>query len=515
MKSGDWLDERYRILRLLGEGGQGSVYLAVQERIYKFYAVKVMAREGESFSRESVELWKRLSHPGLPEIVDIVELEAEICLVMEYVEGKTLEMLIREGVKWNVQQVISWGVEICGILEYLHDQEPPIVFGDIKLSNLILRGNHIVMVDLGSAVLRSSKGKQSGTSAYLPGGEALCEANLQRDIFALGKCMEELLESRRISSELRKILKKCTSLEVSQQYDNIKQCRQELEKLQYRPWMLVVMVILALGIMAAAENVMEKEQLAQDVSVQYEKLLELASDSSMDQQRNLLENAVTINPADELGYLNLLENFLEDSVFSEAEEERLRGLMMQSDGEGICLEDRLGEQKSAYAAVAWKIAMAYWYFYDGEGGKNYATQWFEKLLQLPTEAVEEKKREQSRIYADIGGYRLALEHGDKTGESEVDFLRYWEDLNRLFMMTRDEMTQEEAVIRLYFWQEFLVQMTHYHLEFVQAGIEEKQLQERKNEIKQVVEQIADRNKVIRQKKKEIEEFLKMEWEEWK
>lgn len=515
MQEGLWLDERYRILRMLGKGGQGSVYLAVQERTYKFYAVKVVEKEQDGFSVESVEVWKRLSHPGLPEIVDIVETEREICLIMDYVEGKTLEEIRKEAGRLHMREVLFWGIQICEILEYLHGQEPPIVFGDIKLSNLILQGNRIVMVDLGSAMFRNSKGRISGTMEYLPEDQTLWCADPKRDVFALGKCLDKLLiHSGRRGVELEKILKKCTSPEQQNGYQTIRSCRQDLERLQQRPWILTVMMLIVFGIMMLAADVMKKERLEADVSFQYEQVMAEAANSTMEQQRELLEAAVEIDPSCETGYLELLENLLEDSKWSEEEEVRMRKLLLRSGGDGICFEDKLRENERGYAEVAWQMAMAYWYFYQGEGGKKYASQWFEKLLEMSEEAIEEKKKEQSRIYAEIGSYRLALEHGDLTGESEVDFVRYWRDLQELFELTMDEEENESLVTRLYFWQEFLTQMLHYQLEFVQAGVEEEEMKRVCKQIESAVEKMKDSNKVVLQKKKEIEAFLKNVWEEW-
>ena len=512
MKTGDWLDQRYRLIRVLGEGGQGSVYLAIQERIYKFYAVKVVQKEQETFSRESVELWKRMSHPGLPEIVDIVETEQEICLVMEYVEGQTLEEVLDQHGQPGERKVILWSIQICEILEYLHGQNPPIIFGDIKLSNLILQKDRIVMVDLGSAVLHSSRGKQSGTREYLPPGEKYWEAGMDRDIYALGKCMERLLpDSGRFSSEMKKIQKKCVSSVEKERYQSIQHCRIDLEKLHGRPWILTVMILLTFSIMALAGEKMEKERLAVDAFARYEQLIKQAAYSSIEEQQELFTEAIEMDPACETGYLNLLEIFLEDSCLTVEEEQEFRKILLESRGDGICFEERLRKNETGYGEVAWKTAMAYWYFYQGEGGRNYASQWFARILELQQDNVlDAERREQCRIYAKLGSYRLALEHGDRTGETEVSFDVYWRDLMGLFRLTAG---QEGTMAGLYFRQELLVQMERYQLEFAEVGVAEEEMQEVKSKIKEEIQEMKNTNKAIREKKEEILKLLEDGMEE--
>lgn len=523
MKSGDCLDGRYRILRMLGAGGEGSVFLAVQERIYKFYAVKVMEKKEEYFSKESVELWKRLSHPGLPGIVDILELETKVCVVMEYVEGKNLaEILDQQGLPGE-RRVISWAIQICEILEYLHRQEPPVVFGDVKLANLILQKDRIVMVDLGSALQKNSRGRRSGTPGYQP-PEKTEESGQNRelflDLYALGKCMEFLAfggERRRgergrrerdgISGEFKKILDKCTAQKESERYGSVKECRMDLEKLQRRPWMLSIMVVCTLCVMAVAGETLERDQSAVTAAQQYEQLLWDARNSPAKTQRELLKEAIAIDPSCENGYLDLLENLLEDSCLSEEEDEILRKTLMQSDGDGVSFETRLQENPQGYGAVAYEIGMAYLYFYEGEGGKNYGVSWFQKVLQLPEGGqLEESKKKRCRLYEKIGSYRLELEHGDRTGESGISFGVYWKDLMELFETMDGD--RENAALTLYFWQELLVQMMHYKLEFQEAGVTDEEMKNVVNLIEKGTEEMVDLNKAVRERKEQIQNLLK-------
>ena len=119
LKEGTWIDGRYKILRLLGKGREGSVYLAFQEKVFRFYAVKEMEKEGICFSRESVEVWKTLHLRGLPEIVDILETQDKIYVVTEYIEGKTLQYDLEHREDLSAYLAADWCLQIIEILEYL------------------------------------------------------------------------------------------------------------------------------------------------------------------------------------------------------------------------------------------------------------------------------------------------------------------------------------------------------------------------------------------------------------
>ena len=90
-----------------------------------------MKKEGVCFSRESVEVWKTLHCPGLPEVVDILETEDTVMIVSEYIEGINLQEYMENGGKIIPKMAICWCRQIGEILEYLHRQNPPIAYGDL------------------------------------------------------------------------------------------------------------------------------------------------------------------------------------------------------------------------------------------------------------------------------------------------------------------------------------------------------------------------------------------------
>ena len=126
LKAGFVLDGKYRILSVIGQGGMSTVYLAVHERLKQKWAVKEISMEYcenyEMISRKLIveaDILKRLDHPGLPKIVDIIEKKDAIWMVMEFIEGKTLKEILNERGRIEEKEILIWGKQLCEVLSYL------------------------------------------------------------------------------------------------------------------------------------------------------------------------------------------------------------------------------------------------------------------------------------------------------------------------------------------------------------------------------------------------------------
>ena len=146
LKAGFVLDGKYRILSVIGQGGMSTVYLAVHERLKQKWAVKEISMEYcenyEMISRKLIveaDILKRLDHPGLPKIVDIIEKKDAIWMVMEFIEGKTLKEILNERGRIEEKEILIWGKQLCEVLSYLHSKKPSIIYRDLKPENIIIR----------------------------------------------------------------------------------------------------------------------------------------------------------------------------------------------------------------------------------------------------------------------------------------------------------------------------------------------------------------------------------------
>jgi outer membrane protein assembly factor BamB len=212
LPKGAILQDRYEILKVLGLGGMGAVYQARDLRftgVARLCALKEMTSTTpdpqvrrlaiQNFEREA-NILASLNHPAIPKIFDYFTEGIRSYLVLEYIEGEDLEALMGDTEQMlPPERAVDWAIQICGVLSYLHSQNPPIVFRDMKPSNVMLRPpNHIVLIDFGIARVfeAGQKGTMIGTEGYSPPEQYRGIANPQGDIYALGATLHHLLTRR-------------------------------------------------------------------------------------------------------------------------------------------------------------------------------------------------------------------------------------------------------------------------------------------------------------------------------
>lgn len=198
---------------VIGVGGMGSVYRARDlhfPNVVKLVAIKEMINRApdplvseaiiKNFEREA-NILATLNHVSIPRIYDYFSEANRSYLVLEFINGKDLEAIITQSEGFiSEEQAITWGIELCEVLSYLHNHKPePIIFRDIKPSNIMInQENHIILVDFGIAKSFQSgqKGTMIGTEGYSPPEQYRGEANHSADIYALGATLHHLLTRR-------------------------------------------------------------------------------------------------------------------------------------------------------------------------------------------------------------------------------------------------------------------------------------------------------------------------------
>jgi eukaryotic-like serine/threonine-protein kinase len=218
LTNGEVLRERYIVREQIGQGGTGNIYLAEDIRLQgRLCALKevehnqalpteVLAQAREQFFREASVL-ARLDHPNLPKVSDFFSEGPRDYLVMDYVPGKDLRQLMQEARRNNTflpeSEVLGWAIQIADALNYLHQQEPPIVHRDIKPSNIKITPSGLVkLVDFGlvkimvpgEVTITVIQGQ--GTALYTPleqyGGDDT-HTDPRADIFSFGATLYHLL----------------------------------------------------------------------------------------------------------------------------------------------------------------------------------------------------------------------------------------------------------------------------------------------------------------------------------
>jgi eukaryotic-like serine/threonine-protein kinase len=209
LEPGTLLNDRYSIVRRVGGGGMGSVYqardkrladrlCAVKEMIELFADTSQRAKAVEDFMRESNVL-AQLEHPSIPTIYDYFKEGEKYYLVMRWIGGGDLaqQMQVRGGMVEEAP-VTKWAVQICDVLHYLHSQNPPIIYRDLKPANLMLddKSQRVMLVDFGIAriVRPTEKGVTAiGTMGYAPPELFAGKVEPRSDIYSLGATMFHML----------------------------------------------------------------------------------------------------------------------------------------------------------------------------------------------------------------------------------------------------------------------------------------------------------------------------------
>lgn len=137
----DDLLQTYDILERIGEGSGGIIYKAYHKRLQKMVVLKKIIDPGHSVerNRQEVDILKNINHSYLPQVLDFFETPEGTFTVMNYIPGKSFQQLLKEGVRFAKEDLLRWALQICSALNYLHTRKIPIIHGDIKPSNIMLK----------------------------------------------------------------------------------------------------------------------------------------------------------------------------------------------------------------------------------------------------------------------------------------------------------------------------------------------------------------------------------------
>jgi serine/threonine protein kinase len=251
---------RYRIQKRVGSGGMGAVYLAtdthLNDRLVALKEISTSYLKSEEEKKEAIDAFKReahllssLNHPNIPRVTDYFSESGKQFLVMDYVEGKTLEELLEYRTNpFSENQVLYWADQLCNVLTYLHNQNPPVIFRDLKPGNVIVSPDlkQIKLIDFGIVRFFKPAAAKDTTKLGTPGYAAPeqygkgGQSDARTDIYALGAMLHFLLTLRDPSSEPFKFpsvrslnsnvsedvdiaIAKATNIEPNSRWQNVKQ----------------------------------------------------------------------------------------------------------------------------------------------------------------------------------------------------------------------------------------------------------------------------------------------------
>jgi serine/threonine protein kinase len=256
------LNNRYKIKKELGKGGMSTVYLVSDERLQeREWAIKEMGRNGGTVQDERIisqfrqesEILAGLNHKSLPKIIDYFSSDNRYYLVMDYIEGELLEHYIEKTDGFiEEKEIRKIAIEICDVLEYLHSQKQPVIFRDIKPSNIIItHDGKMKLIDFGIArVFAPGKEKDTiiiGTPGFAaPEQYGTGQTDVRSDIYSFGATLYNMATkidpslspmsfsipssiNTNLSPAIDTVILKALNLDPEQRFQTVKEMREALE----------------------------------------------------------------------------------------------------------------------------------------------------------------------------------------------------------------------------------------------------------------------------------------------
>ncbi len=519
LEIGSIIDGKYKILNKIGQGGMSVVYLAMNERANKQWAIKEVRKDGvkdyevvkQGLIAET-DILKRLNHPNLPSIIDVIDREDTFLIVMDYIEGRTLDYWLKKEGAQPQERVVEWAKQICDVLAYLHSRKPPIIYRDLKPANVMLKPDgQIEIIDFGTAREFKETSIEDtsclGTQGYAApeqyGGHGQTDA--RTDIYTLGATMYHLLTGRNpsqppyemypirqwnpaLSSGLEQIVIKCTQRNPADRYQSCAELMYALEhfneldieykKKQKRKWkgfiascaMAGISLIGCLGFKAAEVTTTNNS---------YDEYIKAASTSGTpEDMADYYTSAINLDPAREEGYLGLLQNvFLADDTFSQDEAGQMTQVLGYKGSGNRSNESFLESDHEAYDDFAFQLGLAYYYYY-GDGGKQMSKAWFD--IASESETLNQNQVERAKRLGRIAGYWASLNKSDRAGDSTTTYWDYWQDMTELIDGNLVEMDNAKTALVMY--QEVVYQISENVLSFKAAGITREEMEDQLDKI---------------------------------
>lgn len=480
LQIGSVLDGKYKILQEIGHGGMSVVYLALNERANKTWAVKEVRKDGGNDKTvvsqglvAETEMLKKLSHPNLPSIIDVIDKDDSFIIVMDYIEGGSLQKRLEKMGPQNADDVVKWSLQLADVLGYLHSRKPPIIYRDMKPSNVMLKPDgNVCLIDFGTA--REYKQTSSGDTTWLGtrgyaapeqfGGHGQTDA--RTDIYNLGATMYHLLTGyspadtqfiiypiSRFRPELagtgiEKIVAKCCQPDPKDRYQSCAELTYALEhvhdeddtvrKSRNRKW-YSFLASCSVTVIGAALAIMFSIFKTNAINTSYDTYISQAESSGFDRAVESYRSAMELQPENDEAYMGLLNLCASDYTITNEEREAIESCINSTRSSNAGTRSNLEILKSgnpeAYDQFEYQLGTSYFVGYSG--GKREAYNCLANVIE--SENLTDNERTVANTYYLLADYYVQL--GDTAAQStdnkddgfgwaktNVSYNQLWENL---------------------------------------------------------------------------------------
>lgn len=549
LEIGSLVDGKYKILSEIGHGGMSVVYMAINEKANKTWAVKEVRKDGRmdfNIVRQGlmaeIDTLKRLKHPYLPSIVDVIEDDETFIIVMDYVEGRSLDKILEEHGVQQESGVVEWAKQLCDVLGYLHSRTPAIIYRDMKPANVMLKPDGTVtLIDFGTAKnyeINYGETTGIGTIGYAAPeqyiGSGLGRTDARTDIYCLGMTLYHLLTGQdpcrnlisdtsiravnpALSRGLDSIIRKCTAHQPEDRYQSCEELMYDLEnyeileplykKKQKRKFSIFIGTLVA-SVLCVAAGLTFHFAASAKASETYNNLLYEASRSvDYDTKISLYEQCMELP---DMGgrkdaYLGMIQAFKEnDAVFTVAEANLLDKYIMNH-------KDELQANKRDYTEICFETGKLFWYYYDyGDGSDNQVTraksaiEWFQDVVDQAPQDYENLGM--AKAYASIGMFYRDITTNITEASDKGNYKPLFDNLTELIPAVAEN-ADENEIVRLELVELTRGALQQYATKFKVDGVTEQEILSLYQQLEQVIDAIQTTTDVTDAKRSTIKSLM--------
>lgn len=510
LEIGSVLDGKYKILNKVGQGGMSIVYLAMNEKANKQWAVKEVRKDGikdfevvkQGLVAET-DILKKLSHPNLPSIIDVIDTDESFIIIMDYIQGNSLNKALDEFGAQPQENVIEWAKQLCDVLGYLHTCDPPIIYRDMKPANIMLKPDgNVTLIDFGTA--REFKEKNLadttclGTVGYAAPEQfgGMGQTDARTDIYCLGATLYHLVTGKNpceppyeivpirqinptLSSGLERIILKCTQRDPNDRYQSAAELMYALEhyeeiddvyrKKQKRKLGAFISTIV-LTIIFAATSVWGYVSAENKKSENYDYIIANASSVEDYYDAILTDTTRTEAYLGDGDFNGLIEFLIDDGKLTSDENAallKLKGGLDQENSNGYkSTVDVLGSlsdsNEKGYIDVCYEIGEAYLFYYDiGVEKDKYAAAatWFQYAI--------DEEHPVSQMYCDISDCLQNIEKYKKADQYAKLYEEY-ENLWKQIVSLKENANDFDDDLKLLVWKEIVNMISNNAAQFCEV-----------------------------------------------